>query len=190
MKRLTIVAMALVAICVIVGCKPSTKDKEAGGADSAAVADTAAEKDTTMYGKYLDGGHGAFELQCADDSVRDFVVDIDKDSAIVFGSFGEGDQMAVTYWTNEFGERIATKVINLTTLQATWTSLDKDFEIEKGGTVQSHQQGEARPWTSWRILNGHLVLNSDTFDIDRLDGDSLFLENKDGVFAYARKVKK
>ena len=79
-----------------------------------------------------------------------------------------------------------TKVIDLTTLQATWTSLDKKFEIKKGGEVQSHQQGETQPWTSWRIFNGHLILNKDTFDIDRLDGDSLFLENKEGIFEYAR----
>lgn len=39
------------------------------------------------------------------------------------------------------------------------------------------------------ILNGQLLLNRDTFDIDQLSADSLYLENHDGIFVYKR-VKK
>jgi hypothetical protein len=104
-----------------------------------------------MYGTYVDGGMSAFDMKCDDDSVRNFV--IEQDSGVVFGGFAQGDQLAVDYKKNGLGENIITKVINLTTLQATWTSLDRNFEIQKGGTVQSHQQGEKQPWTAWRIFN-------------------------------------
>lgn len=189
MKKLSILASAIMALAVIVGCKPSAKD--AGGNDSSADSTNTDKQtevvDTTVYGTYVDGGMSAFDLKCDDDSVRNFI--IESDSNVVFGGFTQGDQMAVICQTDGLGEKVATKVINLTTLQATWTSLDRNFEIQKGGAVQSHQQGETHPWTSWRILNGHLLLNKDTFDIDRLDGDSLFLENKDGIFGFARLKK-
>ena len=83
--------------------------------------------------------------------------------------------------------KVAKKVINLTTLQGKWTSLDKNFEILEGGTVKSNVQAEKNPWTSWKILNGQLVLNADTFSIDRLGGDSLYLENRQGIFVYTRQ---
>ena len=47
-------------------------------------------------------------------------------------------------------------------------------------------QAEQNPWTNWRIVNGRLVLNRDTFDIDNLGSDSLYLENKNGIFVYKR----
>ncbi len=185
MKRLSILAATCMALA-IVGCKPSSQkaDQNADSADSTVTSNVNSEPDSTMYGTYVDGGMSAFDMKCDDDSTRSFI--IENDSNVVFGGFAQGDQMAVNYTKNGLGEYIVTKVIDLTTLQATWTSLDKNFEIKKGGEVQSHQQGETQPWTSWRIFNGHLILNKDTFDIDRLDGDSLFLENKEGIFEYAR----
>ena len=191
MKKLFFATLLVLTVGLFGGCKPSKTSQDADGADSASVESKGADevKDSTMYGTFVDGGHGGFMLKCDDESVREVVIDIDNDSNVVLGGMAAGDQMAVTYLTNGLGEKVVTKVINLTTLQATWTSLDKNFEIEKGGTVESHQQGETKPWTSWRILNGQLLLNKDTFDIDRLDGDSLFLENHDGIFAYARLKK-
>lgn len=185
MKKISILAAAIMAIAIVFGCKPSAqKTEDASSSNEETTEKASEEKDTTMYGTYVDGGMSAFSMKCDDDSTRDFI--IESDSNVVFGGFAQGDQMAVNYWTNGLGEKIVTKVIDLTTLQATWSSLDRNFEIQKGGSVQSHQQGETQPWTSWRIFNGHLVLNKDTFDIDRLDGDSLFLENHEGIFAFAR----
>lgn len=194
MRKALFFALATMIVGVFIGCKPSSTKQNEGGEDSTSAnanGGVAEEKDTTFYGEFQDGGHGAFILKANNDSTYEFIVDIDNDSNVVFGGLGnQGDQMAVTYRTNDFNERIVTKVINLTTLQATWTSLDRNFEIEKGGGVESHQQGETRPWTSWRILNGRLLLNTDTFDIDQLDGDSLILENDRGIYAYARMKKK
>lgn len=105
----------------------------------------------------------------------------------VMGGLLAGDRMAVV-GTKSNGELIANKVINLTSLQGKWTSLDKNFEIEEGGTVHSFVKAEAHPWTSWKILNGQLLLNTDTFDINELGEDSLYLENKEGIFVYKRQL--
>ena len=88
---------------------------------------------------------------------------------------------------NEEQGLIATQVINLTTLLGKWTSLDKNFEILEGGIVQSSVQAESNPWTSWKLLNGRLVLNADTFKISCLGADSLYLENEKGIFVYKRQ---
>lgn len=48
--------------------------------------------------------------------------------------------------------------------------------------VKSHLQAETNPWTEWKICNGKLLLNKDTSAIDNLGADSLYLENKEGIF--------
>ena len=97
-----------------------------------------------------------------------------------------GDRMAVV--GNQIGdERMATTVINLTTLMGKWTSLDKNFELKEGGLVESHVQAESNPYTSWKIFNGQLLLNRDTFTINTLGADSLMLENRRGIFVYKRQ---
>ena len=80
------------------------------------------------------------------------------------------------------------KFINLTTLLGKWTSLDKNFEIVEGGMVSSNVEAESNPWVSWKILNGHLLLNTDTFDIVELGADSLYIENKSGIYVYKRAL--
>lgn len=45
---------------------------------------------------------------------------------------------------------------------------------------------EQKPYTSWKIVNGKLVLSADTFSIYELGADSLYLENSVGIFAYKR----
>ena len=97
-----------------------------------------------------------------------------------------GDRLAVVEGPEVDGEKLAKKVINITTLLGKWTSLDKNFEIQDDGTVRSTVQAEKNPWTSWKIVNGRLVLNRDTFDINNLGSDSLYLENKNGIFVYKR----
>ena len=94
--------------------------------------------------------------------------------------------MAVIEGASLDGEKSTKKIINLTTLQGKWLSLDKNFEIQEGGVVKSNVKAESKPWTSWKILNGRLLLNKDTFDIVKLGNDSLYLENRVGIFAFKR----
>ena len=53
--------------------------------------------------------------------------------------------------------------------------------------VKSSVKAERNPWTSWKILNGQLLLNRDTFNIGHLGSDSLYLENREGIFVYKRQ---
>ena len=52
--------------------------------------------------------------------------------------------------------------------------------------MKSSVKAEQNPWTEWRVYNGQLLLNRDTFAIDNLGADSLYLENKEGIFVYHR----
>ena len=99
-----------------------------------------------------------------------------------------GDRMAVIGYKNQYGEMLASKVVNITTLQGRWTSIDKNFEIQEGGIVASSVKAESHPWTSWKICNCKLILNSDTFEIDNLGADSLYLENHHGIYAFKRQA--
>ena len=96
------------------------------------------------------------------------------------------DKVAVTGQKVD-GELIADKVINVTSLLGHWTSIDKNFEIEEGGTVRSSVKAESNPWTSWKILNGRLLLNRDTFNINSLGADSLYIENDKGIYTFKRQ---
>ena len=104
----------------------------------------------------------------------------------VEGGLMAGDKVAVTGQKVD-GELIADKVINVTSLLGHWTSIDKNFEIEEGGTVRSSVKAESNPWTSWKILNGRLLLNRDTFNINSLGADSLYIENDKGIYTFKRQ---
>lgn len=144
--------------------------------------------DSTVYGVCGDGTmmHTLELITDAGDTLT-YLINLDDDgSQPVVGGLLAGDRLAVLEGQPFDGDKTAKKVINLTTLTGKWTSIDKNFEILEGGEVKSNIEAEKNPWTSWKIINGKLLLNRDTFDIDNLGSDSLFLENKDGIFVYKR----
>ncbi len=126
-------------------------------------------------------------LTDAGDTLRFVIDDAGDDVPTVMGGMLVGDRMAVVAGPAIDGERYADKVVNLTTLQGKWTSLDKNFEIEEGGVVRSDVKAETNPWTSWKMLNGKLLLNRDTFSINVLGNDTLALENDEGIYVYKRR---
>lgn len=168
------------------GCKDKAKGVSGNGIDSTAT--NAQGNDSTVYGVCGENTamHTLELITDAGDSVQYQLNEEDDGSVNVVGGLLAGDRLAVVEGPGTDGERVAKKVINLTTLLGKWASLDKNFEIQEGGTVKSTVQAEQNPWTSWKIVNGHLVLNRDTFDIDNLGSDSLYLENKNGIFVYKR----
>lgn len=181
-RKLTILSLA--AALVIAGC---TDKKTAQQPQLKAETDEQVV-DTTVYGVCGDGT-AMHTLQLITDSgdTLEYLIEDEGDMASdVQGGLLSGDKVAVTSVEVE-GEKIARKVINLTTLLGKWTSIDKNFEIEEDGTVKSFLKAEQRPWTSWKILNGQLLLNRDTFDINTLGADSLYIENKSGIFAFKRQ---
>jgi len=187
MKKLIVVALPLlVAAFLIAGCKDKNKNNVGDGIDSTDV--ELMVSDSTVYGVCGENTamHSLELITDAGDSMQ-FVLNEDENGDVnVVGGLLAGDRLAVVEGPETDGERVAEKVINLTTLLGKWTSLDKNFEIEEDGTVKSTVQAEQNPWTNWRIVNGRLVLNRDTFDIDNLGSDSLYLENKNGIFVYKR----
>jgi hypothetical protein len=110
-----------------------------------------------------------------------------EEDATILGGLMVGDRIAVMGTESDQG-LVGKKFINLTTLLGKWTSLDKNFEIVEGGMVSSNVEAESNPWVSWKILNGHLLLNTDTFDIVELGADSLYIENKSGIYVYKRAL--
>lgn len=187
MKKLIVVALPLlVAAFLIAGCKDKNKNNVGDGIDSTDV--ELMVSDSTVYGVCGENTamHSLELITDAGDTLR-FVLNEDENGDVnVLGGLLAGDCLAVVEGPEVDGEKLAKKVINITTLLGKWTSLDKNFEIQDDGTVRSTVQAEKNPWTSWKIVNGRLVLNRDTFDINNLGSDSLYLENKNGIFVYKR----
>lgn len=175
--------LLFLCVLIIAGCnnKRSAPVIDILPADSAVV-------DTTVYGRCGDGTamHTLELVTDKNDTIVYTLEGVDTCTDVQGGLF-VGDRIAV------IGERVnglneamyAKKVINLTSLLGLWSSLDKRFEICEGGAVVSNT-GEPKPYTEWKILNGKLVLSSDTFDIYSLGPDSLYLENDKGIYGYKR----
>ena len=124
---------------------------------------------------------------CSDEGDTLSVFIDDADPSIVLGGLMAGDRIALLAYKAQDGEMVAQKVINLTSLLGKWISLDKNFDLLEGGEVKNNVKAETNPWTSWKIMNGKLLLNKDTFDIDNLGPDSLLLENHQGIFVFKRQ---
>ena len=149
--------------------------------------------DTTVYGVCGEGTsmHSLEIITDAGDTLVYTLLSQDAETEVetpsdVQGGLMAGDKMAVTGHKTA-DELVADRVINVTSLLGHWTSIDKNFAIEEGGTVRSAVKAETNPWTSWKILNGSLLLNRDTFCIECLSADSLYLENKNGIFTFKRQ---
>lgn len=149
--------------------------------------------DTTVYGVCGEGTsmHSLEIITDAGDTLVYTLLSQDAETEVetpsdVQGGLMAGDKMAVTGHKTA-DELVADRVINVTSLLGHWTSIDKNFTIEEGGTVRSAVKAETNPWTSWKILNGSLLLNRDTFAIDGLSADSLYLGNANGIFTFKRQ---
>ena len=143
--------------------------------------------DSTIYGKCGENtAMHTLELITLQGDTVNYVLGVDED-AKVQGGLLIGDRLAVIAHKNKDGENVTETVINLTTLSGKWRSIDKQFEIQEDGSVLSTIKEESKPWTSWKISNGKLVLNKDTFTINELGADSLYLENTYGIFAFKRQ---
>ena len=142
--------------------------------------------DTTFYGVCGEGTTmNTLELKGDDGHVHTFLIDAEDSISPVRGGLLAGDRMAVIGEVR-YGDSIATKVINITTLMGKWVSIDRNFEMLDDGKVNTNVKDETNPWTSWRISNGQLIFNRDTFDLMSLGGDSLYLESADGIYGFKR----
>lgn len=191
MNKFKVFFAAAIAI-IMVGCNMKKEKPQVVVDDEVEVADS------TVYGVCGSGTsmHSLELVTDAGDTLTYIILDAEADMdggetkgvvSNVEGGFMAGDKMAVTGMETVEGELVATRVINVTSLLGHWTSIDRNFVIEEGGTVHSEVKAETNPWTSWKILNGQLLLNRDTFDITSLSADSLYLENPKGIYTYKRQ---
>ena len=191
MKNLGFVFASLMLL-VLAGCNSKKEKPNLQANDVEEVADS------TVYGVCGEGTsmHSLELITDTGDTLTYTILDAEADMdgmvtggglvSHVEGGLMAGDKVAVTGQKVD-GELIADKVINVTSLLGHWTSIDKNFEIEEGGTVRSSVKAESNPWTSWKILNGRLLLNRDTFAIDSLGADSLYIENDKGIYTFKRQ---
>ena len=190
MNKFKVFFAAAIAI-IMVGCNTKKEKPQVVVDDEVEVADS------TVYGVCGSGTsmHSLELVTDAGDTLTYIILDSEADMdggetkgvvSNVEGGFMAGDKMAVTGHKTA-DELEADRVINVTSLLGQWTSIDRNFVIEEGGTVHSEVKAETNPWTSWKILNGQLLLNRDTFDITSLSADSLYLENPKGIYIYKRQ---
>lgn len=185
MRKSVVLAMSALVLVMAVGCHGNKADNNARQADSI---EAAAQPDTTVYGVCGTGtSMHTLELITDEGDTLTYLVDVDSEDEVVKGGMLAGDRMAVVGAKDGNGEQVATQVLNLTTLLGRWTSIDKNFEIQEGGVVESSVKAESHPWTSWKIYNGNLLLNRDTFNVVQLGADSLYLENREGIYAFKRQ---
>lgn len=186
MKKLIPVVVMAVSAMMMVGCN-DTKKKMPVVTVSDSIRTSEDDNDTTVYGVCGEGS-SMHMIQLITDSgdTIEYMFGIEDDNPVQ-GGLLEGDRMAVCGYKTEDGSLVANKIINLTTLLGKWVSLDKNYEIEEGGTVRNFTNAEKNPWNVWKIYNGNLLLNRDTFEITSLGADSLYLENNNGIFTYKRQ---
>lgn len=190
MKKILYLVVAVLALFAANSCKNNQNKPVISATDSLEVDDDIA--DTTIYGLCGEGTtmHNLQLITDAGDTLDVFINDDTPD--IVKGGLLSGDRIALIATEDpvgtdgEKGQWVAQSVINLTSLLGKWASLDKNFEIIEGGEVKNNVKAEQNPWSSWKILNGKLLLNKDTFQIDNLGSDSLMLENNQGIFVFKR----
>lgn len=177
---------ALLAMLIGWGCTGQKTQQQSTESDTMVV--EVSTPDSTVYGVCGEGtSMHVLELVTDEGDTLTYLVDADTELETVKGGLFAGDRMAVVGYKGAEGDMVATCAVNLTTLMGKWTSIDKNFEIQEGGLVESSIKAETRPWTSWKIHNGQLLLNADTFAIERLGADSLCLENGEGIFVFKRQ---
>lgn len=184
MKKIVYIALAALVLFAANSCKDKKATPVISTSDSLDVDEDMA--DTTIYGVCGEGTsmHNLQLITDTGDTLNAFIDDENPD--IVKGGLLSGDRIALIAYDGTDGEMVAQQVINLTSLLGRWASIDKNFELIEGGEVKNNVKAEQNPWTSWKILNGKLLLNKDTFQIDNLGSDSLMLENNQGIFVFKR----
>jgi len=184
MKRLRFAA-SLAAMLLLAAC--SGNKKTAPVAEMIDGNETVT--DTTVYGRCGEStAMSTLELITDKGDTLSYALETVDTCANVQGGLFVGDRLAVVGTRDADGNLSAQKVINLTSLLGKWVSIDKGFEIKEGGVIVSNIK-EPKPYTEWKILNGHLVMSADTFDIYTLGPDSLYLENAKGIYGYKRLSK-
>lgn len=184
MKKTFCAILAAAMTMAMTGCtgKKATHDT----ADI--VADTTAVADTTVYGTCGDGST-MHVLQLVTDRGDTLECMLESPDGTVEtevkGGMSAGDRMGVILTLDNEGQQYACSAINITSLLGRWSSLEQSFQLNADGSVTNSVK-EPRPYTRWQLCNGRLVLSADTFSIETIGSDSLYLKDSRGVAGYRR----
>lgn len=183
-KHILKVFAASLVLCGMCGCK----DRKPSKTEAEEQEQSMEEADKTLYGVCGDATTMSVLQLITDlgDTLDISLVDSNDNAVEVKGGLLAGDRMAVLKDDTQEGN-VAANVVNITSLLGRWSSIDKDFVIQEGGVVESSVKAEHNTWVSWKLHNGKLLLNKDTFDINTLGSDSLYLENDKGIYVYIRR---
>lgn len=196
MKKLIVIQLFAILI-VFCACNDKKNISRTNTADSTSIAvvDTAyygvGGSGTSMHSLMLVSDVGdtlIFNVIPPNESYEDEVdmmMPEEKATSVMGGMPNVGDRISVTA-IGDKDNLTATSIVNLTSLQGKWHSIDKEFEICEGGVINQTNQSEQNKWNEWKMTNGNLVLGTDTFAINQLSPDSLLLENKKGIYVYTR----
>lgn len=172
----------LLAVMTLVGCKNNNKKNIVMQHKQNVVT----EKDSTVYGVCGTGtAMNTLELIADNGDTVSYSLEYADMEEAVEGGLSVGDRMAVVASGMIDDMPKATKVINLTSLLGKWSSLSESFEICEGGVVKSEVK-EPKTYTEWSICNGKLLLSADTFEINSIGPDSMFLEKGGSVYGFRR----
>lgn len=183
----TTLLLVAVAIC---SCNRSKSATSSAPVSESTMSDDA-PSDTTLFGVC---GEGTMmnTLELVKDTGDTLHISLSED--VVKGGLMAGDRMAVTAHVipdlkhkDTPLEMEADCVVNLTTLMGHWVSIDRSFELVDGGEIVTEGGNDRKQWLHWKMFNGKLLLDTDTFSVFELGADTLALENKNGIFTFKRK---
>lgn len=185
MKKLFVSTFSLAMLAISLG---GCKGKQPKGQAPEIVKETVEIQDSTIYGVCGEGCamHTLQLITDNGDTLNCMLEGKDGDTFVeVQGGMGIGDKVGVTIQKDSDGIIYVQTAVNITSLLGKWGSLDKTFQLNKDGSVDTNIK-EPKPYTSWNLINGKLVLSPDTFEITTLGPDSLYLKSRQGVVGYRR----
>lgn len=198
MKHFVIMSVVAAALVTLTGCENKQQNKiefvEPAGTEQKST-------DVTLFGVCGEGS-AMNTLQLLTDSGDSLSLNIEsaKESNRVLGSYAPGDRIAVLA-TQDMKE-IKT-VINESTLMGKWLmpnpidgSSYVGIFIKDGGIAESIDQSTI-VYKTWRIVDGKLEISlvregggdeeeTNLYDIEKLNADSLVYFNEDDKFEYSR----
>ncbi len=182
MNKYIVFVIATAMATVFVGCNGNTQKNANENVDSV----TVSVPDTALYG-VIGEGTTMNVLEVITDGGKTLTFEIDgQDEDAIQGGVFAGDKVTLTF-TEDKDVRMVDKMVNLTSLLGKWTSLDRNFQIQENGVIESNGSAESHPYTQWAMSNAQLILNTDTFDVLTLGPDSMTIENAHGIFVYKRQ---
>ena len=185
MKKICVCTVCMIAVTFLLGGCHGNKTKSG---NPEIVSDTTTVKDSTVYGVCGDGCamHTLQLITDNGDTLNCMLESIDGETSTeVNGGMGVGDRIGALLEKDADGVCHVNKAVNITSLLGKWGCLDKTFQLNPDGSVEGNVK-EPRPYSRWNLVNGKLVLSTDTFEIAVLGPDSLCLDGKQGRVGYRR----